>query len=56
MLYFTLTPPDGSSENTRRNDKFPIDNFDERWYLELDKLRHPLIHNVPIYINGGQNQ
>ena len=38
MLYFTLILPDGSSENTRRNDKFPIDNFGERWYLESDEL------------------
>ena len=53
MLYFTLTLPDGSSENARRNGKFPIDNSDERWYLELDKLTHLLIDNVPIYINGG---
>ena len=53
MLYFTLTLPDGSSENTRRNDKFPIDNFGERWYLEIGKLTHLMIDNAPIYINGG---
>ena len=40
MLYFTLTLPDGSSENTGRNGKFPIDNFDERWYLEPDGLNN----------------
>ena len=53
MLYFTLILPDGSSENTRRNDKFPIDNFDERWYLESDELTNLLIDNLPININGG---